>query len=70
MDARKLAYTLGEAAAAASVSEATLRRAIHTWDPSSFPPPLRAKRAGHGPNARYLVMREDLVAWLDSLPDG
>ena len=39
-----IAYGIKEAAAAVGMSEATLRKAINTTDPTAFPPPLRAKR--------------------------
>lgn len=66
----KLAYTLDEAAAVYPVSRDTLKRAVHTTDQGSFPPPLRAKRMGSGPNAKYIVWAEDLRAWHDLLPDA
>ncbi|MBB2921285.1 AlpA family transcriptional regulator [Cellulomonas cellasea] len=61
----KLAYTLQEAAKATGLSEATIRRALHTIDPRSFPPPLRGERAGY----RFLILDVDLRAWLEQLPD-
>src|SRR5690606_1383311 len=62
----QLADKLHEAAEAARQSVATMRRAIHATDPNSFPPPLKAKKAGKG----YLITADDLRDWLDSLPDA
>lgn len=66
----KVAYTLIGAAAAYSVSADTLRKAIHTTDLRSFPPPLRAKRLGGGPNAKYMILAVDLAAWYELLLDA
>lgn len=62
----KLAYDLEEAADQVSVSTKTLRRAIATTEPDTFPPPLRAKKVGRG----YRILHVDLVEWADSLPDA
>ena len=62
----RLVYSLAEAAAQVSHNEATLRRAIRSTDPNTFPPPLRAKRNGR----RFLILHDDLVAWAASLPDA
>ena len=56
---------LREAATIAGVSVATLTRAIHTTDPESYPPPLRASRVGASSRARFQVREDDLAAWLD-----
>lgn len=64
----KVAYTVLEAAEAVSLSHATIRRAIHTTNPNSFPPPLRAKQAG-GPGGKYLISVDELKRWFESLPD-
>ena len=62
----KRAYSLAEAAAQTPFSIDTLRRAIKTTDPTSFPPPLRAKKPSKG----YVILARDLDAWLDSLADA
>lgn len=59
--------TLDEAAAHVPFSKDTLRRAITTTDPHSFPPPLKGKRDSKG---RYLVTDRALIAWIDSLPEA
>ena len=71
----KVAYTLREAAAAAGCSESTILRAIHTTGVDkdgrpTFPPPLKAKRKGHGPKAELSISAEDLKAWHDAWPDA
>ena len=66
----KIAYTLAEAADAASVSIDTLRRAIRATDPSVYPPPLRAKRTGTEKRPAYRIQAAELQAWIDSLPDA
>ena len=66
----RLAYSVVEAAQLASVSQQTVFRAIHTTDYRSFPPPLRAKRIGFGPTAKYLILAADLQVWLDLFPEG
>ena len=45
----------------------TIRKAIRSTDPSSFPPPLKAKQ---GPRGQYVVRREDFEAWVDGLVDA
>lgn len=68
----KLAYTLPEAVEVTPYSEATLRRAIRATSAVDkngqpiFPPPLRAKKGGKG----FTILRRDLEAWLESLPDA
>lgn len=57
-----LAYTIEEAAAATGVSTSTIRKAINTINET----PLRAKRVGK----KLLIMHDDLVRWLESLPDA
>lgn len=66
----KVAYKLADIPKIYPVSEATLRRAIHTTDPNAFPPPLKAKRMGRGSNAKYVVWSEDLKAWHELLPEA
>lgn len=63
----KAALSLDEAAAETPFSSKTIRRAIHATDPKVFPPPLRAKRGSRG---SYVVLRDDLLEWLRSLPDA
>ena len=70
MSTPKIAYTLTEAAAAVSVSVDTLRKAIHATDPSSFPPPLNAKRMGTERKNSYRISHANLMAWYDSLADA
>lgn len=55
---------LREAAQIAGCSVATLTRAIHTTDPTSFPPPLAASRLGASSRARYLVREDVLAEWI------
>lgn len=68
MTVPKLAYSLSEAAGLASVSEKTLRRAIHATDPRAFPPPLKAKRMGVSGAQR--ILHTELMAWLERFPDA
>ena len=63
-----LAYTLRDAATAASVSPAFLRRAIKSQGRPDEPPPLPAKFIGG--RAGYRVRHVDLVKWVDALPDA
>jgi hypothetical protein len=65
-----VALPLGKAAEAVGQSVDTLKRAIHATDPASFPPPLRAKRAGTASNSGYLVLVSELERWVNSLPDA
>jgi hypothetical protein len=62
----KRAYSVPEAAAAVSQSEATIRRALHSTDPTAFPPPLSAKRAGK----KLLIPATELDRWVASLPNA
>lgn len=62
----RIAYSLKAAAEQVEQSEDTLRKAIKTTDPTSFPPPLKAKRDGK----KYLVLHSELVRWAESLPDA
>lgn len=64
MKDEQLAYDLREAAAATPFSEATIKRAIHATDPDVWPPRLPARQAGR----KFVVLREDLIAWLRSFP--
>jgi len=71
----KVAYTLREAADATGFSESTVLRAIHTTGvdkdgKATFPPPLKAKRAGDGTKAGYRIERAALEAWVASFPDA
>ncbi len=68
----RLAYSLPEAAAAIGISEATLRKAINTTDPASFPPPLKAKRVGKTGSKKfaYSISAGELARWHDSLDDA
>lgn len=66
----RILYSLEDAAAQVSQSVKTLRRAIASTDPASFPPPLNAKRQGDRPNAPYQILHDDLVAWARSLKDA
>jgi hypothetical protein len=61
-------FTLQEAAELTSFSVDTMRRAIHTTDPRSFPPPLYAKRAGSG--GKFLILQSELTRWMHDLPDA
>ena len=65
-----LAYTIDQAATAVGVSRQTIQRAIQATDPRSFPPPLRAKRAGTSSKARYLIPADALADWVNSLPEA
>lgn len=66
----KVAYTVTEAASAAGVSEAVIRRALHATDPAAWPPPLRSKRIGHATNAPHLIPADWLRAWIDAFPEA
>lgn len=60
----KLAYSMASAAAAADVSTKTLQRAIRSGD-------LRAKTVrGRGQGQNVRILRADLEAWLEGLPDA
>jgi predicted DNA-binding transcriptional regulator AlpA len=63
----RLALTVKEAASLTPFSEDTLDKAIRATDPTRFPPPLKAKRDSRG---RRIILRRDLQAWLESLPDA
>lgn len=60
----KLAFTREEAATACGVSLRTIIRAINTGA-------LKAKRSSRdddgNPTGKYLILADDLRAWLDSL---
>lgn len=66
----KLAYSIPDAAAECSVSEAVVRRALKATDPQGFPPPLRAKRVGNGKSAKHLIGDVELRRWFSSFPDA
>lgn len=63
----KALMTLAEAAGETPYGVGVLRKAIHTTDPHSWPPPLRAKRGSRG---QYTVTEPALRAWIDSLEDA
>lgn len=63
----KALMTLKEAATHTPYGVATLRRAVHSTDRHTFPPPLKVKL---GPRGAHLVRDVDLRAWIDSLPDA
>lgn len=65
-----VAVDLAGAARLTGVSVSQLRRAIKATDPTAFPPPLRAKRAGSGPSAKHLIRVVDLESWIASFPDA
>lgn len=62
--------SLQEAADETPFHPRTLERAIRATDPYSFPPPLRAKKAGYARNSKIVILRPDLQAWLESFPDA
>jgi hypothetical protein len=64
----RIAVGITEAARMLSISASTVRRAIHTTDPRSFPPPLRAKRMGG--KGTYSIRVSDLIEWWESLEDA
>ena len=59
-----------EAAALTPFSERTLERAFQATDPHSFPPPLKARKAGTAHNSPLVILIADLEAWLRSLPEA
>ncbi len=65
-----LALSIAAAAKAVGQSPDTIKRAIRATDPDTFPPPLRAKRAGRAANAAYLIPVTELERWVASLPDA
>jgi hypothetical protein len=68
----QIAYPLKEAAAAVGVSVDVLRQAIHTTNPASFPPPIRAKKVGRTGSKKfaYSIAAAELERWHSSLPDA
>ncbi|GAB2474376.1 hypothetical protein [Xylanimonas ulmi] len=62
----RIAVGVREAARLVDMSPETIKRAIHTTSPVSFPPPLRAKYAGY----KYSIRVADLIEWWESLPDA
>lgn len=67
----RILYDLEGAAQQVSHSPKLLRRAIHTTDPKSYPPPLAAKVAGKQDGRhRFLITHKALVEWAESLPDA
>ena len=63
----KSLMSLEEAAAETPYTAKTLRRAIQTTDPKSFPPPLKAKRGARG---AYAITDTALREWINSLKDA
>lgn len=69
----KAALTVHEAAELTPWGADVIRRAVratatHDKDGNPiFPPPLKAKR---GPRGQFVILRDSLDAWLDSLPDA
>lgn len=69
----KTALTVHDAAELTPWSVDTIRRAVRATSAvdkngmPTFPPPLKAKR---GPRGQVVILRRDLDAWLDSLPDA
>ena len=59
----RLSYTREEAAALVGVKVDTIRRAVNSGK-------LRAKRTGKDGGGKYLITREALKDWLDSLEDA
>lgn len=67
-----VAFPLKDAAAAVGVSVDILRQAIHTTDPHSYPPPIRAKKVGKPGSKKftYSIAADELSRWHSSLPDA
>jgi hypothetical protein len=63
----KAVMSLAEVAAQTPWSVDTIRKAVRATDPSTFPPPLKAKRGSKG---QYVVRAEDFKAWIDQLDDA
>lgn len=59
--------TVQDIASLTPFSPDTVVKAIKATDPAVFPPPLRAKRDSRG---RFLIIRRDFDAWLESLQDA
>lgn len=68
MKRQPICVDISEAAELTGVHENTIRRAIKATDSRTFPPPLAARKAGGGPNARLLFLVDDLTAWVKSFP--
>ena len=66
LDRERLSYTLKEAERATGITRDMLLRAIHTTDPLGSPPYLPARKIGR----RYVILADELRAWLDNLPDA
>ncbi len=58
---------LAAAAEMCDVSVQTIRRAIKTSDPKSFPPPLRAKADSRG---HYRILVSELERWAERWADA
>jgi excisionase family DNA binding protein len=58
-----LFYTREQAAEVANVSKSTIVAAINTGK-------LRAKRTGDEGGGKYLISRDQLIAWFESLQDA
>ncbi|WP_216395796.1 hypothetical protein [Arcanobacterium phocae] len=69
----KLAYTLKEAAEATPFSVSTLRKAVtQNYRPNERKFPRLNAKAGvaKGNSAAFVILHEDLQAWLEQLPDA
>ncbi|MGN6127584.1 MAG: hypothetical protein ACTHON_13550 [Humibacter sp.] len=62
----RIAVGINEAVRLIGVSPRIVRRAIRTSDPTSYPPPLRAKWMGR----KYSIRVADLIEWWESLEDA
>lgn len=70
IQAGAIVLPLKDAAEAVGLSADTLRKAIKATDPNAFPPPLRAKKAGHHEKAGYYIAADDLREWFARWPDA
>ena len=68
----RILYDLDGAAEQVSQSVRTIRRAIHSTDPTAFPPPLRGKRKGAASNANapIVIPVTELDRWISEWPDA
>lgn len=60
------AYSIATAAAAYSVSQDTIRTALHITKPGGPIPPLAGKKLG----PKYVIAAEAMEDWFRSLPDA
>lgn len=65
--ARRRRMQTPEIAERAGVSTDTVRRAFHTTDPDSFPPPLVGSRLGDSSRARFTAWDTDVEAWIQEM---